>query len=76
MIISQVEWLLQIEICIKDIFDVSELSEDMDREAFNTSRYRTCINLFHFDFHMELAKIKGNVKASTEARVGILTGQN
>ena len=67
LIKSQVEWLLQIEICIKDIFDVAELSDDMDREAFNNSTYRTLIQLFPLDIHMELAKIKGNVKAQTEA---------
>ena len=67
LIKSKVEWLLQIEICIKDIFDVAELSDDMDREAFNTSTYRTLIQLFPLDIHTELAKIKGNVKAQTEA---------
>ena len=67
LIKSQVEWLLQIKICIKDIFDVAELSDDMDREAFNNSTYRTLIQLFPLDIHMELAKIKGNVKAQTEA---------
>ena len=67
LIKSQVEWLLQIEICIKDIFDVAELSDDMDREAFNNSTYRSLIQLFPLDIHMELAKIKGNVKAQTEA---------
>ena len=67
LIKSQVEWLLQIEICIKDIFDVAEMSTDMDREAFNRSTYRTLIQLFPIDVHTELAKIKGNVKAQTEA---------
>ena len=67
LIKSQVEWLLQIEICIKDIFDVAEMSEDMDREAFNRSSYRTLIQLFPIDVHTELAKIKGDVKAQTEA---------
>ena len=67
LIKSQVEWLLQIEICIKDIFDVAELSDDMDREAFNNSTYRTLIGLFPLEIHTELAKIKGNVKAQTEA---------
>ena len=64
---SQVEWLLQMEICIKDIFDIAEMSDDMDREAFNTSTYRILIHLFPLDVHTELAKIKGNVKAQTEA---------
>ena len=67
LIKSQVEWLLQIEICIKDIFDVAKMSTDMDREAFNRSTYRTLIQLFPIDVHTELAKIKGNVKAQTEA---------
>ena len=67
LIKSQVEWLLQIEIFIKDIFEVAELSDDMDREAFNNSTYRTLIQLFPLDIHTELAKIKGNCKAQTEA---------
>ena len=64
LIKSQVEWLLQIKICIKDIFEVAD---DMDREAFNNSTYHTLIQLFPLDIHTELAKIKGNVKAQTEA---------
>ena len=46
---------------------MAELSDDMDREAFNNSTYRTLIQLFPLEIHTELAKIKGNVKAQTEA---------
>lgn len=63
----QVEYLLSLELCIKDIFDVAEMSEDMDREAFNPSTYKTLINLFPLEVHSELCSVAGSIKVQTEA---------
>ena len=59
---AQIEWLLSFEITIKDICDVSTMNEDMEREAFSMTTYKSLINLFPLSVHTEVSKISGSVK--------------
>ena len=52
----QVEWMLTLELTIKDIYDVAEISDDMDRECFNQSTYNSIMRLFIFCFFILVAK--------------------
>ena len=45
------------------------MSEDMDREAFNPSTYKTLINLFPLEVHSELCSVAGSIKVQTEAEI-------
>ena len=64
---NQVEWLLSLELCIKDIFDLAENNEDMDREAFNSSMFKTLINLFPLEVHCDMVNVNGGIKSKIEA---------
>ena len=64
---NQVEWLLSLELCIKDIFDLAEKNEDMDREAYNSSMFRTLINLFPLEVHCDMVNVNGGIKSKIEA---------
>ena len=64
---NQVEWLLSLELCIKDIFDLAEKNEDMDREAYNSSMFRTLISLFPLEVHSDMVNVNGGIKAKIKA---------
>ena len=53
---AQVEWLLSLEMSIKDIFDLAKVSDDMDREAFNQSTYNSIMILLPQEYHLEMVK--------------------
>ena len=64
---AKIEWLLNIELNIKDIFDISAMNDDMEREAFCVSTYKSVIGLFPTSVHIEVTKISGGVKEKMEA---------
>ena len=63
---AKIEWLLNMELIIKDIFDISSKNDDMEREAFCVSTYKSVISLLPTSAHIEVTKISGGVKEKME----------
>ena len=64
---AQVQWLISLEICLQDIFDLAETSTDMDREAFNQTTFNSIMKLFPLECHVKMAEETGDIKEQTAA---------
>ena len=56
-----IEWCLNLELLIQEIHDLSELDEDLDREAYNPSTFNTLLDLFPLEVTDEMSDVDGNV---------------
>ena len=59
---KQVEWLISLEITLKDIMELAQDDEEMEMEAYNGSMLSSIRLLFPFDIEEDLAKIRGTGK--------------
>ena len=64
---SQIQWLIKLENCMQDMFDLAETSSDMDREVFNQSTFNSIMKLFPLEVHMKMADEIGDIKELTTA---------
>ena len=58
----QVEWLMVLEVTMKDITELAQEDEEMDREAYNSSMLDSVKNLFDFKIFSQLAQLSGTSK--------------
>ena len=59
---AQVEWLMTLELTLKDIFDIGDENEDMYCEAYSPSMVRTVKNLFPLNILEEMTEFTGTAK--------------
>ena len=64
---AQIEWLIKLEICLQEMFDLAETSPDMDREVFNQSTFNSIMKLFPLEVHLKMAEENGGIKEQTVA---------
>ena len=64
---QQVEWLLNVQLLLEDLFDLAEQNTDCHCEVYNTSTLRAIKNFFPAQIHSELLlDLKGTVKSQLE----------
>ena len=66
---KQVEWLMSLELVLKDIVDLGSTSADMDREAFSGWTLSKILSMFPLLIQADLTTCKGDWK---ERLVGII----
>merc|ERR1711952_524821 len=64
---SQIQWYLALEVDIKDLYEIAELSDEMDREVFNLSTYRMLLKPFPLDVDKKLGSVTGSARDKIEA---------
>ena len=59
---KQVEWLMKVEVTLKEIIELAQEDEEMENEAYNGSMISTVRDLFPFRYLSELTEFKGSGK--------------
>ena len=69
---SQIEWLLTMEITIKDIIELADGDEEMQREAYVSTTFIAITKLLPFSVQEKIAKIRENGKDKMAKIVDVL----
>ena len=56
---EKVEWLMKLEITLKEVVELADSDEEMEKEAYSGSMITTVRNLFSFVYLSDLSKYRG-----------------
>ena len=63
---AKVEWLMEVQLLLKDLFDLAAKDDDSYCEVYNTSSLNSLKSFFPYKIHNDLNKFKGSIKEKME----------